>query len=132
MLNTAPLGLGESTIAHEVPFQCSMRLWRTVALTESPTAQQSEADVHVTALKSRAGIALAFGEGTIDHVAAAAESNRMLLRGAVGWLVKKEGCRLPNGGLGAGLAQPFAPTAGENGTRGKIAPGPLLRGLPCW
>src|SRR2546425_8346127 len=53
----ALLPLGEGTMDHEFPFQCSIRVGPLL-----PTAQQSEADEHATALST-----LLLGEVTIDQ-----------------------------------------------------------------
>ena len=51
--------LGEVTMDHVVPFQCSMSV--------PPTAQQSDAEVHVTSERKLSCVVLALGELTMDH-----------------------------------------------------------------
>jgi hypothetical protein len=48
----ALLGLGEGTIAHELPFQCSTSVWLSLPARSFPTAQQSDEDAHATPLRT--------------------------------------------------------------------------------
>ena len=54
---------GEVTMDHAVPFQCSISVW----LPWSPTAQQSDAEEHVTSERKLSCVVLALGELTMDH-----------------------------------------------------------------
>src|SRR5207248_11522315 len=48
-LDSVTLVLGEVTMDHAVPFQCSVSVWETLASSQyPPTAQQSDAEEHVT------------------------------------------------------------------------------------
>src|SRR5262249_37374119 len=64
-LSWVALVLGELTMDHAVPFQCSMNVWPRSPWPWEPTAQQSEAEVHVTPLRPFHPMAL--GEVTMDH-----------------------------------------------------------------
>src|SRR5262245_66319777 len=67
-LYSVALVLGEVTMDHAVPFQCSMSVWETTAWSKySPTAQQSEAEVHVTPSRRLCSAVLVLGEGTQEQ-----------------------------------------------------------------
>src|SRR5262245_43741523 len=69
-LYSVALVLGEVTMDHAVPFQCSMSVWETTAWSKySPTAQQSEAEVHVTPSSRLSSVVLVLGEVTKDQAA---------------------------------------------------------------
>ena len=65
MLPGGALGLGDVTVVHELPSQCSISVWVWIPseVRVEPTAQQSDADVHVTPRRSPAPV----DELTIDH-----------------------------------------------------------------
>jgi hypothetical protein len=50
-LSRVALLLGEPTMAHEVPFQRSIKVRVVDPAADRPTAQQSDADTHVTSLR---------------------------------------------------------------------------------
>src|ERR1700730_5266833 len=61
------LVLGELTMAHEVPFQCSTSVWSLLAW-EKPTDQQSAAgDIPGTLVRRLYTVVLVLGELTIAH-----------------------------------------------------------------
>src|SRR5205823_9741207 len=65
-------------MAQDVPFQCSMRVrGAPLPATYEPTAQQSDADTHVTP-KRLFCVALALGEVTINQSLAAREASGAL------------------------------------------------------
>src|SRR5947207_12562353 len=95
---------------HVVPFQCSMSV--------PPTAQQSDAEVHVTSERKLSCVALVLGELTMDQAAPVAASG-MLDAGAAAlpfngaaWLSTKaeapaelaEGVFIPRAGFAAKLS----------------------------
>jgi len=61
-----PFAFGELTIAHEFPFQCSIKPFFEPS-NPKPTAQQSKAEAQATALKMLSVRAQVFGEVTIDQ-----------------------------------------------------------------
>src|SRR5437762_2839880 len=68
-LDSVTLVLGEVTMDHAVPFQCSVSVWETLASSQyPPTAQQSDAEEHVTPASRLACGGLALGEVTMDHL----------------------------------------------------------------
>ena len=64
------LVLGEVTMDHAVPFQCSVSVWETLASSQyPPTAQQSDAEEHVTPSSRLGCVVLVLGEVTKDQAA---------------------------------------------------------------
>src|SRR3954471_18729940 len=65
------LVLGDATIDQEKPSQCSVSVCcgKVVKAPYDPTAQQSDTELQVTALKSLGIDAVAFGEATVDQSA---------------------------------------------------------------
>ena len=61
------LGLGEATIAQELPFHCSMSVWVLLGLPDSPTVQHCDVDGQVTPPRVLFSVALVLGEVTIAH-----------------------------------------------------------------
>jgi hypothetical protein len=61
-------GFGDVIIDHAVPFQCSIRVASDEPLvTEFPTAQQSDVNVQVTALRIALWAVGGVGDAVIDH-----------------------------------------------------------------
>ncbi len=57
------------TMDQAAPFQCSTSVWgEEKSVLYWPTAQQSEAEVHVTPRSSLSCLVLALGEVTMDHL----------------------------------------------------------------